>query len=104
MSARSNCSDATLLLEHGPDGKGNWVMGAPKADEEDEAEEEPRAGGLRSPSSSAARSCNNVRLIYREAKKPDRVAQLDKLSIAPGPGGICWRWTGTARSMPFPCR
>ena len=27
---------------------------------------------------------NNVRLIYREAKKPDRVVQLDKLSITPG--------------------
>ena len=27
---------------------------------------------------------NNVRLIYREAKKHDRVVQLDKLSITPG--------------------
>ena len=27
---------------------------------------------------------NNVRLIYREAKKPDRVVQLDKLSITQG--------------------
>ena len=27
---------------------------------------------------------NNVRLIYREAKKPDRVLQLDKLTITPG--------------------
>src|SRR3546814_8448027 len=27
---------------------------------------------------------HNVRLIYREAKKPDRVVQLDQLSIAQG--------------------
>ena len=27
-------NDATVLLEHGPDGKGNWIMGAPEADDE----------------------------------------------------------------------
>ena len=31
---------------------------------------------------------NNVRLIYREAKKHDRVLQLDQLSITPGKEGL----------------
>ena len=72
--------DATLLLEHGPDGKGNWVMGAPAA--EDETDEEEGAVGV--PVVIRSAQLNNVRLIYREAKKPDRVVQLDKLSIAQG--------------------
>ena len=72
--------DATLLLEHGPDGKGNWVMGAPAA--EDETDEEQGAVGV--PVVIRSAQLHNVRLIYREAKKPDRVVQLDKLSIAQG--------------------
>ena len=50
-----------------------------KIDEEDGAAEVPvviRSAHL-----------NNVRVIYREAKKHDRVLQLDKLSITPGRGG-----------------
>ena len=72
--------DAILLLEHGPDGKGNWVMGAPAA--EDETDEEEGAVGV--PVVIRSAQLHNVRLIYREAKKPDRVVQLDKLSIAQG--------------------
>ena len=73
--------DATLLLEHGPDGKGNWVMGAPA-----ERKTKPMKRKVRSSVPVVIRSAqlNNVRLIYREAKKPDRVVQLDKLSITQG--------------------
>ena len=75
-------SDATVLLELGPDGKGNWIMGAPEAD--DETDEEDEEGAVEVPVVIRSAQLHNVRLIYREAKKPDRVVQLDKLSITPG--------------------
>ena len=74
--------DATVLLERGPDGQGNWVMGPPES--EAEVDEEDRAGEVEVPVVIRSAQLNNVRLIYREAKKPDRVLQLDKLSITPG--------------------
>ena len=79
-------SDATVLLELGSDGKGNWVMGAPEADDETDVEDETDAdgGAVEVPVVIRSAQLNNVRLIYREAKKPDRVVQLDKLSITPG--------------------
>ncbi|MFL6617213.1 MAG: AsmA family protein [Povalibacter sp.] len=77
-------SDATLLLEQGPDGKGNWVMGSPKPDEENESESETDTDAVHVPVVIRSAQLSNVRLIYREAKKPDRVVQLDKLSITPG--------------------
>jgi len=75
-------SDATVLLEHGPDGKGNWIMGPPAEVPDEEPEEEPIASQV--PVVIRSAHLNNVRVIYREAKKHDRVVQLDKLSIAPG--------------------
>ena len=79
-------SDASVLLENGPDGKSNWIMGTPKAEEETEAEDEANAKGGAAEVPVVIRSAHlsNVRVVYREAKKPDRVAQLDKLSIGPG--------------------
>lgn len=78
--------DATLLLERGPDGKGNWVMGAPKTDEEVESDDEPDAGdgAVEVPVVIRSAQLHDVRLIYREAKKSDRVVQIDRLSITPG--------------------
>ena len=77
-------SDATVLLERGSDGKGNWIMGAPKADDEIDADAEADDGAVEVPVVIRSAKLNNVRLIYREAKKPERVVQLDKLNITPG--------------------
>lgn len=83
--------DATVLLERGPDGKGNWVMGAPNAVDEstaDESEVDDGPGAVDVPVVIRNAQLNNVRLIYREAKKHDRVLQLDNLSITPGKEGL----------------
>jgi uncharacterized protein involved in outer membrane biogenesis len=79
-------SDATVLMERGSDGKGNWIMGAPETDDETDADDESDAdaGAAHVPVVIRSAQLNNVRLIYREAGKPDRVVQLDKLSITPG--------------------
>jgi len=81
-------SDATVLLEKGPDGQGNWVMGAPppedEAAEEEEEEEADADDGVDVPMVIRSAQLKNVRLIYREAKEPDRVVQLDNLGITPG--------------------
>jgi uncharacterized protein involved in outer membrane biogenesis len=71
-------NDANVLLELGADGKGNWVMGPPKEEEPDEDDEVEVPVVIRSA------NLSNVRVIYREPKKPERVVQLDKLTIAPG--------------------
>ena len=75
-------ADATVLLEHGADGNGNWMLGSPN----DEADEEPeeKEGASKVPVVIRSAHLNNVRVIYREAKKNDRIVQLDKLSITPG--------------------
>ncbi len=78
--------DATLLLERGPDGEGNWIMGAPKTDDEvesdDDAEEDD--GAVEVPVVIRSAQLHDVRLIFRETKKSDRVVHLDRLSISPG--------------------
>ena len=45
---------------------------------------EEETGAVEVPVVIRSAQLHNVRLIYREAKKPDRVVQLDKLSITPG--------------------
>jgi uncharacterized protein involved in outer membrane biogenesis len=79
-------SDATVVLERGSDGKGNWIMSLPKADEDSDADDEPDEinGKVKIPLVIRSAHLSNVHLTYREAKKPDQVIQLDKLSIAPG--------------------
>jgi uncharacterized protein involved in outer membrane biogenesis len=78
-------NDANVLLEHGSDGKGNWVMGPPVDEDADEEEEEfDEEGASQVPVIIRAAHLNNVRLVYRESKKTDRVVHLDKLSITPG--------------------
>jgi len=88
--------DATVLLEQGPDGKGNWVMGVPEAEgeadavdetaAEDESEDEleEEAAEVEVPVVIDRAVLNNVRLIYREARKSDRTVLLEKLTITPG--------------------
>ena len=76
--------DATVLLEQGADGKGNWIMGPPPDEdaEEDESDEDEREVGV--PLVIRSAHLNNVRVIYHEAKKPDLVVELEKLSVTPG--------------------
>ena len=76
-------NDATVVLEVGPDGKGNWIMGAP-GEEPAEDEDDEEGGAAKVPVVIRSAHLNNVRVIYREAKKHDRVVQLDQLSITPG--------------------
>jgi len=78
--------DATVLLERGADGKGNWEMVPPAEVDEEEPEAEDEKAQV--PVVIRMAQLNNVRLIYREAKKHDRVLQLDQLSITPGKEGL----------------
>jgi uncharacterized protein involved in outer membrane biogenesis len=75
--------DTTVLLEQDPDGKGNWIMGTP-GEEGAEDEDDEEGGPAKVPVVIRSAHLNNVRVIYREAKKHDRVVQLDQLSITPG--------------------
>jgi hypothetical protein len=62
-------------------------MGAPETEEEDaESEDEADAKdqAVEVPVVIRSAQLSKVRLTYREAKKSDRVLQLDKLSITPG--------------------
>ena len=81
--------DATVLLERGSDGAGNWVMGAPAevetATEVDDDDEE--AVELEVPVIIRSAQLNNVRLIYREAKKHDRVRSARQAEHYARPGG-----------------
>jgi uncharacterized protein involved in outer membrane biogenesis len=74
-------NDATVLLE-----QGNWIMGAPgeESAEDEDDEDDEQGGAARVPVVIRSAHLNNVRVIYREPKKHDRVVQLDKLSITPG--------------------
>jgi len=75
-------SDVSVLLEEGQDGKGNWVIGKPGAP----AEEPEQVGSeaTRLPAVVVNALVRNVRIIYRAQKTPERVAQLESLTIAPG--------------------
>ena len=88
--------EATVLLERGADGKGNWVMGPTKPATETVSDEEwgdgeaidEESGLLEVPVVIHRAQLNDVRLIYREPKKNDRVVQLDELVLSPGEGDM----------------
>src|SRR6185436_18041553 len=64
------------------DGKGNWVIGKPGAPAEEP--EQVGSGATRLPAVVVNALLRNVRIIYRAQKTPERVAQLESLTIAPG--------------------
>jgi uncharacterized protein involved in outer membrane biogenesis len=78
-------SDLSVLLETGPDGKGNWVLGDAGAPEETEA---PGSSAGAVPPVLQNVKLGNVRITYRERGKPDRVALIETLSIGPGSAGL----------------
>jgi uncharacterized protein involved in outer membrane biogenesis len=78
-------SDLSVLLETGPDGKGNWVLGDAGAPEEAEA---PDSSAGAAPPVLQNVKLGNLRITYRERGKPDRVALIETLSISPGSAGL----------------
>jgi uncharacterized protein involved in outer membrane biogenesis len=72
-------SDVSILLEKSPDGAVNWALGGAAEPEE---ESEPSTTGV--PVVIENGEFRNVRLVYRESGKPDRVAFLEALTIGPG--------------------
>ena len=79
-------SDLSVLLETGPDGQGNWVLGAASAPEE--AAEAPGASAPALLPVIQDGKLANVRITYRERGKPERVARVEALSIGPGSAGL----------------
>ncbi len=79
-------SDLSVLLETGPEGQGNWVFGAASAPEA--AADPPGASAPALPPVIQNGKLANVRMTYRERGKPDRVAFIETLGIAPGSAGL----------------
>ncbi|HEY8252097.1 MAG TPA: AsmA family protein [Burkholderiales bacterium] len=78
--------DLSVLLETGPEGQGNWVLGAASAPEE--AAAEPGASAPALPPVIQNGKLANVRITYRERGKPDRVAFVETFAIGPGTAGL----------------
>ena len=79
-------SDLSVLLETGPEGQGNWVLGAASAPEE--AADPPGASAPALPPVIQNGKLANVRITYRERGKPERVAFIETLGIGPGSAGL----------------
>ncbi len=73
--------DVSVVLERDEDGKGNWVLGDGREPEE---AEEFDPGATEVPAVIRKGNLSNVRVAYRAPDKPDRVALLETLTIAPG--------------------
>ena len=79
-------SDVAVLLETDAEGRGNWAFGEAGAPAE---AAEPGAGSATAlPAVILRARLANVRTTYREGGKPDRVALIESLSIAPGSDGL----------------
>jgi uncharacterized protein involved in outer membrane biogenesis len=79
-------SDVSVVLEKGPDGQGNWVLGDPGAAGKES--DSPAAELAEVPAVVLHAELRNVRLVYREGKMPERVALLETFTIAPGSAGL----------------
>jgi uncharacterized protein involved in outer membrane biogenesis len=77
-------SDVAVVLEKGRDGKANWIFSEP--DLEEVVVMEPAGSPL--PMVIEKANLKDVRVIFRERGKQDRVAKLDRLTIAPGKAGL----------------
>src|SRR6185295_2755048 len=75
-------ADVSVLLEEGPDGKGNWVVGSASAPAEEPAELGSETTQI--PAVVVNALLRNVRVTYRAQKQPERVAHLESLTIGPG--------------------
>ena len=81
--------DVEVSMEKGSDGKGNWTFGEPAATDDTESDANAKeAGKSKLPLIIESATINNVRLVYRETGKPERVAQVDTLTIGSGKEGL----------------
>jgi uncharacterized protein involved in outer membrane biogenesis len=99
-------SDGVVLLERGRGDEANWRFREPRAvreppPTETESESEPPSNPL--PVVIAKAKLRDVRVIYRERGKRDRVIRLDKLSIEPGKGELL-ALEGRGKINEFPIR
>ena len=77
--------DVSVLLEKAKDGKGNWTLGEGRKPEEGQGDADSLDSGVTEvPVVIRKGNLSNVRVTYRAPGKPDRVALLETLSIAPG--------------------
>lgn len=80
-------ADVSVLLEDGPQGTGNWVLGG-RASAGAEETEQPAFDISRVPAILVNAQLRNVRITYRARKAPERVAYLENLTIEPGATGL----------------
>jgi uncharacterized protein involved in outer membrane biogenesis len=77
--------DVSVVLEKGKDGQGNWVFSEGAKTEEEQGDADTLDPGVTEvPAVIRKGQLSNVRVTYREPGKPDRVALLETLTIAPG--------------------
>ncbi len=74
--------DVSVVLEKDKDGRGNWALDDGREPEEGQEEFDP--GATEVPAVIRKGNLSNVRVAYRAPDKPDRVALLETLTIAPG--------------------
>ena len=79
-------TDVAVLLETNAEGEGNWVFG--EAGAPAEAREAGAGSATSVPAVILRAKLANVRTTYRARGKPDRVALIESLSIAPGADGL----------------
>ncbi len=79
-------SDVSILLEKGPQGSGNWILGDSSAS--GEAADDLGREAAEVPAVIQHVKLDNVRVTYREPKTPDRVALLESFTISSGSAGL----------------
>lgn len=81
--------DVSVLLETGKDGKGNWVLGEGTQPEEGQGDADSLDSGVTEvPAVIRSGTLSGVRVTYRQPGKPNRVALLETLTIAPATAGL----------------
>jgi uncharacterized protein involved in outer membrane biogenesis len=91
--------DVAVVLEKDAEGKGNWVFG-----EEAAAETDAESHGVEAtkvPAVILHAKLDNVRVAYREPGKPERIALLETLTIAPAADGL-FAVAGKGKLMDYP--
>ncbi|MFI5026765.1 MAG: AsmA family protein [Solirubrobacterales bacterium] len=77
--------DVSVLLEKAKDGRENWVFGEATKPQEGQGDADSLDSGVTElPAVIRGGTLGAVRVTYRQPGKPDRVALLETLSIAPG--------------------
>jgi uncharacterized protein involved in outer membrane biogenesis len=80
-------SDVAVVLEKDAEGKGNWVFRG-EADAEGKDADSHGLDADRVPAVVLHAKLDNLRVTFREAGKPDRVALLETFTLAPAADGL----------------